>query len=212
LEPRALLAANGIGAGSQADILNDAGAGAGSTAASAAVGSGVGIALNNGALGFTTVDPSDVFRQISVVSGTLLDPSNPLAQLLIAAGGSPDAYSLIGQTNAEVRLSPDANSGVGQMTITNGYNTPGIGSFATPTTGSRAGGTGGPTGLAQPESPPTENTGSLDFDLPERKSRIADHKLWLVDAGHADEVFRLVGRDQLDLTGQHEPPLALSAR
>ena len=38
---------------------------------------------------------------------------------------------------------PDANSGVGQMTITNGVNTPGIGSFAFPTCGTGSmGGTG----------------------------------------------------------------------
>jgi hypothetical protein len=40
-------------------------------------------------------------------------------------------------------LHPEADSGVGQQTITTGANTPGIGSFASPTAGpSRAGGTG----------------------------------------------------------------------
>lgn len=42
-------------------------------------------------------------------------------------------------------FAPDIDSGVGQQTITTGANTPGIGSFATPTAGpSRAGGTGNP--------------------------------------------------------------------
>ena len=38
---------------------------------------------------------------------------------------------------------PDATTGVGQMTITNGINTPGISSFATPTCGTGSIGGGG---------------------------------------------------------------------
>jgi hypothetical protein len=46
---------------------------------------------------------------------------------------------------------PDATTGTGQMTITNGINTPGISSFATPTCGT--GSTGGSSGFASVPEP-----------------------------------------------------------
>jgi hypothetical protein len=59
-------------------------------------------------------------------------------------------------------FAPDATSGVGQQTITTGANTPGIGSFATPTAGpSRAGGTG------NPNSPLGSNLAAADAALEE---------------------------------------------
>src|SRR5262249_45286698 len=68
--------------------------------------------------------------------------------------------------------SPDAASGVGQMTITNGQNTPGIGSFATATLGSTAGGRAGPIEISLPRTI-EESTSALFEDEPVRQVHVS---------------------------------------
>ncbi len=76
----------------------------------------------------------------AVTSGVPLLSFGPLGiNSLVAAAGFGNNV-VVPRTNTSA---PDATTGVGQMTITNGANTLGIGSFATPTCGTGSlGGTG----------------------------------------------------------------------
>jgi hypothetical protein len=74
-------------------------------------------------------------------AGTL--PVSLLPSSVAVGNFGPQAVNnLVGTASASNRVvpasntaAPDATTGVGQMTITNGVNTPGIGSFAMPTCG-----------------------------------------------------------------------------
>lgn len=161
LEPRALLAANGIFAGFGFPVGFSVGqvpalfgptavfANGGLTASgqsSGAVGfiPGVGLPGGNTGLGFNLTLPEGISVSAAGTSG-------------VVAILNGTASATVGREFSSI--GPDATTGVGQMTITTGAGTYGIGSFATPTNGiSDKGGAGGMVPAAP--STDTQNDGN----------------------------------------------------